>query len=1047
MAFDFLKNLDADDIFISYSREDGSAYLTGLDAALSARGFSCFTDKRGTDADRLPPKTLFRKIRLCKTLVLLATPGALRKPENIAPEVSEFAEANGTSRIVCVSFDRGAELADWSQTPWFTHVEGKSREREDPEALKTGEPSPAIVETIAAASGYMKSKDRLRKYRDRAISVLALLVVSIVAAAIVAGVMINRANAATAKAAAETGRAAQATRDATQALAQAKTARDEALAAKAEAETAKADATQQRRLADLATKDAEAKTKLADAATRKAQAAEAQAQAAQAQAKLQQTIADSRSLANRSGMLLRWRPEELREGASLALRSMEASKSAGAHLLEADTALRDSLALLPHLRHDEESDAFCGPGENVFSPDGLYFSAGTGEGRLGVFEAKSRTPLGEVPFYGGDHAALSNGGAYAAVASTDQTKIFQVKSGKLLRAVKPKQLPYRMALSPGGRYLAVVYGLYRMGCEASSADVIDTTTNEVIKTLGDDPDMKICDVAFGPTGDLALGGYDTGPRGGGHALIWPLSQKLRAGGPRGEFIDGDVPPPVNAYLDESISVIAPGADATYFVTDKAVWRRAGSGNRYEPVTTVPATKDEWEHYDYHTLKAFSVVSLALSSQDLKVIRCLMTPGTTPRESQMSLEVLDAAGHREEWQVSHSRPFSAVGFSRDGRQVAAEVSWAQESALRLFRADDASEVKSRGPEPTALIEYTAPDVGYVVTSGFDFATVTEQPVAHVWDVYGSEEFPVPYDGDFVRLRAATITPDGEFLALAGTGPGESDFGKGRVVVYRSRQDSRTGKRSYVKFLTIPFDSTPGKMALAPGGLLATTNSEGTTVRDISDPQNVREVTPAGLRELTRKDIANLRFSPRGHYIAASLDLPDPDWSDKRTSPLEVRTWRVADRTELPRLKHTKWLEGFYFSGDERYLLTAGQDRRALLLDLSAGGKPKELRADAQIESAALSPDGRYFALGTTDGVLQVYETRDPENEIARLPHDGRVTAVVFSRDGRRVATATERGERPGVVDDERYAMRVWLLQPDDLMTEVKRRRDSLPAHVR
>ena len=37
MAFNFLKSLDADDIFISYSREDGSAYLTGLDAALSAR--------------------------------------------------------------------------------------------------------------------------------------------------------------------------------------------------------------------------------------------------------------------------------------------------------------------------------------------------------------------------------------------------------------------------------------------------------------------------------------------------------------------------------------------------------------------------------------------------------------------------------------------------------------------------------------------------------------------------------------------------------------------------------------------------------------------------------------------------------------------------------------------------------------------------------------------------------------------------------------------------------------------------------------------------
>src|SRR5258707_15741063 len=109
MAFSFLNNLDADDIFISYSREDGEPYLKGLDATLSARGFSCFTDRRGTDAGRLPPKTLFRKIRLCKTLVLLATPGALKEPENIAPEAKEVAEANGTARIVRVSVRRGAE--------------------------------------------------------------------------------------------------------------------------------------------------------------------------------------------------------------------------------------------------------------------------------------------------------------------------------------------------------------------------------------------------------------------------------------------------------------------------------------------------------------------------------------------------------------------------------------------------------------------------------------------------------------------------------------------------------------------------------------------------------------------------------------------------------------------------------------------------------------------------------------------------------------------------------------------------------------------------
>jgi hypothetical protein len=188
MALGFLKSLDADDIFISYSRDDGEAYLTGLDAALSNGGFSCFTDKRGTDANKLPPATLFEKIRLCKTLVLLATPGALSSPENIMPEVQEFAEANGTSRIIAVSFDRKTEssastpIADWSNSPWYRYVEGKSREREDPNALKTGEPSPFVVNSIVKASDYMKSKDRLLRYRNRALmGFLGLLVAGLAA--------------------------------------------------------------------------------------------------------------------------------------------------------------------------------------------------------------------------------------------------------------------------------------------------------------------------------------------------------------------------------------------------------------------------------------------------------------------------------------------------------------------------------------------------------------------------------------------------------------------------------------------------------------------------------------------------------------------------------------------------------------------------------------------------------------------------------------------------------------------------------------------------
>jgi TIR domain len=181
----WLQALESDDVFISYSRFDGDAYVTGIDAALSARGFSCFSDKRGTDAHPLPPETLYSKVRRCRTLVLLGTPGAVSRPEHITPEVREFAAANGTSRIIPISFDRGSDLMDWSVAPWHGHIVGKARERESAEALTTGEPRKEIVDNIVAVSNYMKANDRLRLYRRNAfMTFVALLLASLGAAGV-----------------------------------------------------------------------------------------------------------------------------------------------------------------------------------------------------------------------------------------------------------------------------------------------------------------------------------------------------------------------------------------------------------------------------------------------------------------------------------------------------------------------------------------------------------------------------------------------------------------------------------------------------------------------------------------------------------------------------------------------------------------------------------------------------------------------------------------------------------------------------------------------
>jgi hypothetical protein len=403
MAPNFLKSLYADDIFISYSRKDGAAYLTGLDAALSKRGFSCFTDKRGTDAGKLPPETLYSKIRACKTLVLLATPKALEKPQNIAPEITHFANANGTSRIICVSFDQDEEFGDWENTPWYTHVEGKAREREHPSTLKTGEPSEKVVEQIVAASDYMKSKDRLRRYRNSALSVLGVLVIAIIGAAIVAGLMFRKAAAEKERAAVETAKANEATQAAAEATANAEKSLSQALNAQMEAGMAQLGA-------EIAKADASEQKKLAEAAAEQARQQRARAQE-------QQTIAKVRALANSSQTLLR-RPQEVQRSMSRALEAMKLSDSLKMHILEADTALRDNLTLLGRLQTFFKVE----PNEVVaLSPDGRHllqhkYDVDKNEHKAYIFTVGNNILLKQFAYPEDAYeAALSSNLKYAAV--------------------------------------------------------------------------------------------------------------------------------------------------------------------------------------------------------------------------------------------------------------------------------------------------------------------------------------------------------------------------------------------------------------------------------------------------------------------------------------------------------------------------------------------------------------------------------------------------------------------------------------------------------
>src|SRR5262249_34261581 len=80
----------------------------------------------------------------------------------------------------------------------------------------------------------------------------------------------------------------------------------------------------------------------------------------------------------------------------------------------------------------------------------------------------------------------------------------------------------------------------------------------------------------------------------------------------------------------------------------------------------------------------------------------------------------------------------------------------------------------------------------------------------------------------------------------------------------------------------------------------------------------------------------------------------------------------------------------------------------------------------------------LGLGSAEGILHVFETSRPEDEIARLQHTGEVTAIAFSDDSRYVATASSARHPNHLDEEESFPLRIWLLQPADLITEAQGR---------
>jgi len=233
----------------------------------------------------------------------------------------------------------------------------------------------------------------------------------------------------------------------------------------------------------------------------------------------------------------------------------------------------------------------------------------------------------------------------------------------------------------------------------------------------------------------------------------------------------------------------------------------------------------------------------------------------------------------------------------------------------------------------------------------------------------------------------------------------------------------------------FNSATGEQVAQPGHESWVTavvfSSDRSQIATISVDPGVPVFNEFGERPGSRHDARSVQVFnvATGEELAGSLDdmvlavafSPDSSRIAVASGDRSVRAFDLATGEELPRLDHDQAVSAAVFSPDGSRIATIGIDR-VRVFDLATGEQRAQLEHndldhDDAVRRAVFSPDGAQIAticrhreervfdegVGCAARTARVFNGATGK-ELARLNHNRRVNALVFSPDGSRIATA-------------------------------------------
>ena len=187
-----------------------------------------------------------------------------------------------------------------------------------------------------------------------------------------------------------------------------------------------------------------------------------------------------------------------------------------------------------------------------------------------------------------------------------------------------------------------------------------------------------------------------------------------------------------------------------------------------------------------------------------------------------------------------------------------------------------------------------------------------------------------------------------------------------------------------------------LAYSPDGTLIATGSRDSTVKFWDAKTGAELFTLPGFIG----DTSRIAFSPDSKRLLVNgSTLPE----------FEATVWDIATRKVLLTLPHDAWVFGAAYSPNGKYIATSSEDGIAKIWDAQTGKLIHDLNGHTRvIQRVAFSPDGKRLATASEDGTAKLWDVTTGIILFTLSSHRGTVSGAIFSPDGTLLATISNDG---------------------------------------